>query len=701
MTSSSNGRATAANAGNTGAPGESQLCGNCHNGGVFGTVNVSIQLFQQGTNIPVSSYLPGQTYDLSVSINNSSGNPFGYGFQLTALTVVGNNPIAGYFNLATNVKQKTVTVGSVAGRTYIEQNGVTNNNIFNTSWTAPAAGTGSIRFYAAGNAVNGNSSTSQDNGGSTTLTIAESIPLAVNYTTNESLCFGLNDAEINVAVSGGQPPYTFLWNDGSDEQNRSGLEPGTYEVLVTDAADNNETLEVVINQPEEIILDFTVTNAPFFGATGSAQVNISGGTPPLSISYSPTIEDFNSIEPGEYEVSVEDANGCTRTALIVIEQPSDYSVQSTVLDNICFEGSNGSIELEITGATPPYSILWNDGSTDEDRLDLLNGDYTVTVTDQNNYSYNQTFSITSPPPFQAAASATPIPCAGGESIVTFELSGGTTPYSTDASPLVVNTPGNYNYSFLDANQCEAETSVIVQSLDGISISSSTVTNPTCFQECNGSISIDVIGAVGDVDYNWSTGSTFSGTDDLCAGEYNVIITDEAGCSFFAEYALTEPAELSEESVEMEFIYDDSFYSVNINVLGGTPPYIFETSPNPETADPLTFLYYDSYDLTITDANGCVLTGIIFGVIPWSVNEFNSSTLIDLYPNPIQQGQVLRLSSETIIEDFTLVNQQGQLVLEDVINLQSAAIDTSVLSPGIYFLSIQTAGETVRKKVVVQ
>jgi hypothetical protein len=108
-----------------------------------------------------------------VTINNSGGNPNGYGFQMTALAADGNQPLSGYSNLASNVKQKTVAVGPQSGRTYVEQDGVTTNNEFTFSWTAPEAGTGTVNFFASGNAVNLNNATSGDNVGATTLALPE------------------------------------------------------------------------------------------------------------------------------------------------------------------------------------------------------------------------------------------------------------------------------------------------------------------------------------------------------------------------------------------------------------------------------------------------------------------------------------------------------------------------------------------------
>lgn len=172
LSSNSNGRATQSNRGNTGAFGET-TCGQCHSASTYGTVSLSIEIFEAGSSEPVEAYLPETTYDMRVTVSHTTGNPVGFGFQLTCLTEAENLPLAGFTNLAANVKQATLASGPQAGRTYVEHNGVTANPVFEFSWTAPESGFGPVRFFASGNAVNGNNGSSGDTAGATSLTLNE------------------------------------------------------------------------------------------------------------------------------------------------------------------------------------------------------------------------------------------------------------------------------------------------------------------------------------------------------------------------------------------------------------------------------------------------------------------------------------------------------------------------------------------------
>jgi hypothetical protein len=172
FTSSSGGRASAAGSANTGAPGETTTCSGCHSGGSYNP-SISIQIFQQGTTTAVTQYTAGTTYDMKVTLS-ASGSPGGYGFQMVALKNTGNTNAGTWSSPGANTK-----IASVGTRSYVEHGvnstfSATNN--FTMKWTAPAAGTGAVTFYSAGNVVNGTGNTSGDSPVAGTLSITESIP---------------------------------------------------------------------------------------------------------------------------------------------------------------------------------------------------------------------------------------------------------------------------------------------------------------------------------------------------------------------------------------------------------------------------------------------------------------------------------------------------------------------------------------------
>jgi hypothetical protein len=172
LISSSNGRATSAGEGNTGAPGENapngRTCQTCHNTSAAIQVSLNIELLDPNGEA-VSSYIPGETYTAKVVISAAAGNPVAYGFQLVSLLDDGNAEYNAFQNPASNVKLATTNIN----RQYAEHNNPSSSNEFLVEWVAPDAGQGSVTFYAGGNGVNDNSATSGDGAAINSLTIEE------------------------------------------------------------------------------------------------------------------------------------------------------------------------------------------------------------------------------------------------------------------------------------------------------------------------------------------------------------------------------------------------------------------------------------------------------------------------------------------------------------------------------------------------
>ncbi len=171
------GRASFAGKGNTGAPGDQTLngspytCMDCHSDNAFNPF-VTVSVLDSGNNV-VTYYKPGQLYTAQVSI--AANGAAGYGFQMIALRDTGNIDLDGFTDINPN-NYKLSTISN--GRTYAEHPTVSTSNTFNVRWTAPAAGTGSVTFYAAGNAVNNNNNSNGDGAAITSLKLFEEITLS-------------------------------------------------------------------------------------------------------------------------------------------------------------------------------------------------------------------------------------------------------------------------------------------------------------------------------------------------------------------------------------------------------------------------------------------------------------------------------------------------------------------------------------------
>ncbi len=147
--------------GYTGAPGDVQgtTCGTCHNANAFGIISVDL-VSNIGT-LPYE-FLPEFDVRMDITINASSGSPSGYGFQLFITNSVGVPLDIAYSNLGANVKQTTLP----NGRTYLEHNGISANNVFSFDYNIlPSTNIDQIvKVYVAAVAVDANGFNSGDSG---------------------------------------------------------------------------------------------------------------------------------------------------------------------------------------------------------------------------------------------------------------------------------------------------------------------------------------------------------------------------------------------------------------------------------------------------------------------------------------------------------------------------------------------------------
>ena len=621
--SNSNGPAHSGNGGRTGAPGEGN-CSSCHSGGVYGSVTPQIQVFQAGTMTPVTSYVGGVSYDVRVTVNNSSGTPPAFGFQMTTLR--STNTAAGtYSNPSANAW--TITVN---GRNYIEQNNQSSSPIFTTSWTAPAAGAGAVTFYSWGLAVNNTGGTGGDNGGGGSLSLSESgggsVPIVITNTSTNVSCFGGNNGSINISVSGGTAPFSFNWNDGNTSQNRTNLTAGSYTVTVTDNTAQTATRTVVITQPASALNSTaTATNVLCFGGnSGSIMQTPSGGTSPYAFNWGGgvTTQNRSNLAAGTYVCTVSDANSCTFILQRTITQPASALNSTASSTNVlCFGGNSGSITQTPSGGTSPYAFNWGGGVTTQNRSNLAAGTYSCTVSDANSCTFILQRTITQPASaLNSTASSTNVLCFGGNSgSITQTPSGGTSPYTFNWGGGVTTqnrsnlAAGTYVCTVSDANSCTFVLQRTITQPASALNSTASSTNVLCFGGNSGSITQTPSGGTSPYTFNWGGGVTTQNRSNLVAGTYSCTVSDANSCTFILQRTITQPAILSAQTSFTNATCGMNNGTATVNsTSGGTRPYRYVWDDFLVTQDTFfTNLEARPYLLFVIDTNNCVFVDTIF------------------------------------------------------------------------------------------
>ncbi|MFN4253543.1 MAG: SprB repeat-containing protein, partial [Saprospiraceae bacterium] len=218
--------------------------------------------------------------------------------------------------------------------------------------------------------------------------------LGVTAFGQSQICDIVPDGTATAVPFGGVPPYTYLWSNGQTSPQITGLAAGTYTVTVTDAngctaADDteiffwNEGLWIMVS----VDLDDQIS---CFGANdGEVNAMVMSGTAPYTYSWSngvvfTTTSNMHSITnlgPGTYSVTVTDANGCTHAQSATLTSPPEVQIAVSGTSAQC--GNTGSATVTPSGGTPPYLVVWNNGSTNFTITALAPGTYTATVTDAN------------------------------------------------------------------------------------------------------------------------------------------------------------------------------------------------------------------------------------------------------------------------------------------------------------------------------
>lgn len=441
---------------------------------------------------------------------------------------------------------------------------------------------------------------------------------ASGITVNENItnlsCSGDPTGIIALDVSGGSPPYTYLWNDGEITEDRTGLAEGNYTVTITDDNGCQVVRNIPITQPAGITIDRVVQNITCNSEDdGAIDITVSGGSSPYTYDWGGgiTSEDRQNLAPGSYSIIVTDNNGCQSNATFTISEPDELEATSTKTDILCFGEATGSIDLTVVGGTMPYTYDWSNGATAEDLIGVTAGTYTVTVRDANGCTTDHEVTLTQP---GAALSVDGVvtneSCSGFSNAgVVLTVTGGTEPYdyswsngSTDKDISAVN-PGSYQVTVTDANGCSVTRDYTITGPQPLDLTALT-TDLVCFEQSDGAINLTVAGGTGPFTFSWSNGATTEDLDNLLAGTYEVTVTDVNGCNTTASYTLTQPTELRvDAAVTGVSCFGEVDGAINLGVAGGVAPYTYSWS-NGATSQDLSALVGGDYTITVTDANGC-------------------------------------------------------------------------------------------------
>jgi gliding motility-associated-like protein len=342
-------------------------------------------------------------------------------------------------------------------------------------------------------------------------------------------------------------PYFFLWSNGETTEDISNLEPGVYGVTIVDGNGVPQQASAVVQAGPNIApLSITgiVSGNTLCGGTGNGAIDLTVTPDPNVFTYEwssgQTTMDITGLDGGIYTVSVTYGVTCTTTSTFVVPNNNNAPVVMGVMvrPDAC-ELSDGQAGANAGGGALPYTYEWSNGGSSPLEVGLAAGTYTVTVTGADGCS--ATTSVTIPPTEYVVNIATGTTVANttcngsnGSVSITVTPSGPTYTYlwSNGATTQnLTNVPsGSYRVTVTRAGTCTATDVFYVENepvLPGLAF---TNTSASCGLS-NGSVNLTTLpGGIAPFTYVWSNGQTSQDLNNVAAGNYDVTITSNNGCT---------------------------------------------------------------------------------------------------------------------------------------------------------------------------
>jgi large repetitive protein len=235
-------------------------------------------------------------------------------------------------------------------------------------------------------------------------TILEPSPLQATATTTPDAC-GTGTGTIVLDITGGTSPHDVVWSNGASGILLNDLAAGGYSASISDQNGCITALAVTVHGTDAVNAIADIVHVQCNGeSSGAIDLTITGGTAPFTHAWSTgsVMEDVSGLSAGMVQLLITDANGCSFSGNYTVEQAPALQVEVTTSMHAhghaigTFNGTDGSIALDVSGGMPPYSFLWSGQGTGAMQSGLAAGTYTVQVIDGAGCSRTLDITLTAP-----------------------------------------------------------------------------------------------------------------------------------------------------------------------------------------------------------------------------------------------------------------------------------------------------------------
>ncbi|MGV6860322.1 MAG: T9SS type A sorting domain-containing protein [Putridiphycobacter sp.] len=525
-------------------------------------------------------------------------------------------------------------------------------------------------YYVNVTDVNGCSSSS--------MATVSSDDVNVSATITDVSCFNGNDGEIDLSISG-TGPFVVNWSTGASTEDVSGLSEGPYDVMVTDANGCQASTTLTVSQPNELIINPTVTPANCGSTDGEIAIVVSGGSTPYSFQWydgngtqiGTNLGGMTGLSSGAYSAIITDANGCTKVWNgVITEVGGPEIIIESVTDASCLD--DGQIDISIASIESIQSIQWSNGEITEDISGLPADIYNVQVTDVNG-------------------------CVGMSSIEVNPLSPSEQPIClvtvdtiTNTNLLVWEKPVTTDISHFNIYR-ETSVSGVYQLIDQVPYADESVYN-------------DVVASptVRSWRYKISVVNVCGHEGPKSDVHKTIHLTINQGLGGLINLAWDQYEGFSFSSYDLYRYTDDAGAWTLVQQLPSTN---FSFSETPPSANGLNYI------ISITPPSTCTSTNKAQDWNSSRSNKTSSATNgiedqmsfgeMSLYPNPTTGELRLFIEESKEILTYRIYDAQGRLIVSRTNGLSQQLFDLSGFESGVYTLVISSDKHVVSQKIIKQ
>ncbi|WP_288370192.1 gliding motility-associated C-terminal domain-containing protein [uncultured Algoriphagus sp.] len=483
-----------------------------------------------------------------------------------------------------------------------------------------------------------------------------------------ALCSHSEKGSIILNVTGGVPPYTFLWNTKETTQNRGNLFAGTYTVEITDSQGLKHIENIVVQPPFPFILNPVEKTDASCGssADGSAKISVKiGRGEPYKVTWSHGLQDSweaNDLKPGTYIVTVADRYNCDVSMSFQINsKEAGMQVTESVVDASCAGKNDGSITLNVSGGQAPYTYTWSNGVKSKDLSNVSAGVYEVLIQDQGGCTMQASYKVEEPKSMEVEAEVINPSCSSDSNgTIDLNVIGGTAPYTITwnngaSGAELKNLPaGIYSARIVDASGCFIDQQVELKAESALSLDLIEITNQSCTGEADGAIKIAHKGGKGQVTVTWADGvSGELNRTGLAAGTYEVSITDESGCAISGNYSVSQSEAVTariESALDVNCEQGSVTGHAWVSITGGKEPFTISWSSGEKNTREINYFQAGVVEVTVTDATGC--SSNVSAVLDFP-SQINQSGRLDFQYRKLQ----ITTEPEVFIDEEILFESQ--------------------------------------------